>query len=287
MIEFIKKIVPDSVKKQVNHYKKEQLKKEINKLPKLSKDGLSTIITDKLKVNSGDVCFVHSSLDRLNLDFSSFQVLDILLEIVGSEGTLIFPTYPKLTSYKFLKAGEVFDIKRTPSYMGILSELARRHSKAKRSLHPTKSVAAIGKYAEEITNSHQNSIYPYDKESPYYKAYQLNAKAIGIGIKTTFFSAVHIVDDLNLVKLPFNPYKQELFEAVCKNLNKEEIIVKSYAHDMDKMHFNLVKFFESQIDNSICEDIDIQGMKFFRADLKKTIDEMTKLLDKGISIYRF
>lgn len=287
MIELIKKLVPDSVKKQVNHYKKEQLKKQIEKLPKLSKNDLSKIISDDLKLSEGDVSFVHSSLDRLNLDFPSFQVLDILLEIVGTEGTIIFPTYPKLTSYKFLKAGEVFDIRRTPSYMGILSEFARRHSKAFRSLHPTKSVAAIGKHAEEITNSHHNSIYPYDKESPYYKAYLLNSKAIGIGIKTTFFSAVHVVDDLNLDRLPFNPYKNELFEAICKTKDKQEVIVKSYAHDMDKMHFNLVKFFETQIDKSICEDLDIQGMSFFRADLKLTIDKMAELLDKNISIYRF
>lgn len=287
MIELIKKIVPDNLKKQINSYKKEQLKKRVQKLPKLSKVDLENIFRNKLDLKSGDISFVHSSLDRLNLDFPSFQVLDILLDIVGSEGTLIFPTYPKLTSYKFLKSGEIFDQRRTPSYMGILSEFARRHSKAIRSLHPTKSVAAIGKHAEEITNSHHLSIYPYDKNSPYYKAYELNSKAIGIGIKTTFYSAVHVLDDLYLDKLPFNPYVDELFEAKCKNINKAELIIKTYAHDMNKMHFNLPKFFASQIDNSICEDININGMNFFRADLTKTIDEMKNLLDRGISIYKY
>lgn len=53
------------------------------------------------------------------------------------------------------------------------------------------------------------------------------------------------------------------------------------------MHFNLPKFFASQIDNSICEDININGMDFFRADLTKTINEMKKLLDSGISIYKY
>lgn len=287
MIELIKKIVPDNLKKQINSYKKEQLKKRVQKLPKLSKEDLENIFRNKLDLKSGDISFVHSSLDRLNLDFPSFQVLDILLDIVGPDGTLIFPTYPKLTSYKFLKSGEIFDQRRTPSYMGILSEFARRHSKALRSLHPTKSVAAIGKHAEEITNSHHLSIYPYDKNSPYYKAYELNSKAIGIGIKTTFYSAVHVLDDLYLDKLPFNPYVDELFETKCRNKDKEELIVKTYAHDMNKMHFKLPKFFDSQIDKSICEDINIDGMEFFRADLTKTIDEMKKLLDKGISIYRF
>lgn len=287
MIELIKKIVPDSLKKQINSYKKEKQKRRVEKLPKLSKSDLESIFRNKLNLKSGDVCFVHSGIDRLNLDFPSFQVLDILLEIVGEEGTLIFPTYPKLTSYKFLMSGEVFDVRRTPSYMGILSEFARRHSKAVRSLHPTKSVAAIGKYANEITSKHHLSIYPYDKNSPYYIAYTLNAKAIGIGVKSKYFSAVHIVDDLNLSKLPFNPYHNTLFEAKCRNINKEEIIVKSYAHNMDKMHFNLPKFFASKIDKQLCEDIEIDGMEFFRAEAKATIDKMTELLDKGISIYKF
>ena len=56
---------------------------------------------------------------------------------------------------------------------------------------------------------------------------------------------------------------------------------------MNKMHFNLPKFFASQIDKSLCEDVIIDGMDFFRADLKPTIDEMTKLLEKGISIYKY
>jgi aminoglycoside 3-N-acetyltransferase len=287
MIELVKRLIPDSVKKQVNAYKKAQLKKKIDKLPKLSKDDFSYIISDKLNLKSGDISFVHSGIDRLNLDFSSFQVLDILLEIVGEDGTLIFPTYPKLTSYKFLKSGDVFDIRRTPSYMGILSELARRHSKAVRSLHPTKSVVAIGRYAEEITNSHHLSIYPYDKNSPYYKAYTLNAKAIGIGIQTRFFSALHLLDDLYLDKLPTNPYVDTIFEAKCRDINKAEVVVKTYAHDMNKMHFNLPKFFASQIDKSLCEDVIIDGMDFFRADLKPTIDKMTILLEKGISIYKY
>lgn len=287
MIELIKSIVPDNIKKYINNYKKDQLKKRIEKLPKLSKNELADIISNKLKLSNGDISFVHSSLDRLNLDFPSFQVLDILLELVGDEGTLIFPTYPKLTSYKYLKSGEVFNINRTPSYMGILSEFARRHSKAIRSLHPTKSVVAIGKNAEEITSSHHLSIYPYDKNSPYYKAYTLGSKAIGIGVKTTFFSAVHILDDLYLDNLPINPYKNELFAAKCLDKKKEEIIVNTYAHDMDKMHFDLPKFFNSKIDKTICEDINIDGMNFFTSDLYKTIDEMRNLLKNGISIYKY
>ena len=151
----------------------------------------------------------------------------------------------------------------------------------------TKSVVAIGKYANEITNTHHLSIFPYDKNSPYYKAYSLNAKAIGIGIQTRFFSALHLLDDLYLDKLPVNPYVDTLFEAKCLNLQKEEIIVKTYAHDMNKMHFNLPKFFSSQIDKALCEDIKIDGMDFFRADLKPTIYEMTNLLKKGISIYKY
>jgi aminoglycoside 3-N-acetyltransferase len=43
-----------------------------------------------------------------------------------------------------LRAGEIFDVRNTPSGMGRIAEFIRKHSDARRSLHPTHSVSAIG-----------------------------------------------------------------------------------------------------------------------------------------------
>jgi len=287
MKKILKKIMPEPIKKKYHAYNQKKLKQRVASLPKLSEDMLAEIIIGKLLVNKDDTVFVHSSIDKLNLGFPFYNTLNILMEIVGAGGTLIFPTFPKLTSYKFLKQNEIFKQKRTPSYMGILSEFARRHSQAIRSLHPTKSVVAIGKNAEEITSHHQLSKRPYDKNSPFYKAYELGGKAIGLGVKTTYFSAVHVVDDLLPDKMPLNPYHDELLTGRCIDINKNEIEVQTYAHNMDNMLFDLPKYFKRNIEPGLCQDLNIDGMNFFRADLKPCFDKMIKLANKGITIYKY
>ena len=121
----------------------------------------------------------------------------MLIEIVGEEGTLIFPAWHfNYRAEDYLNKDLIFDLKRSPSAMGLLSELARRNKMAYRSVHPTTSIVAIGKYAKELTEEHQNSIYPCGEKSPYYKMMKYNAKIIGLGVTSHFVSFLHCPEDV-------------------------------------------------------------------------------------------
>ena len=283
--EIIKKVVPKQIKLQFNAYKNNKLKEFRNSLPNINENNFYDILTNRLGLIKGDTVFIHSSLDKLNLNFPVYNVLNILLDIVGNNGTILFPTYPKLTSYKFLKSGQVFNIKKTISYMGLLSEFARRHTQAIRSLHPTKSVVAIGELADELTNSHHLSPYPYDINSPYYKITNYNAKIIGIGVDSTYLSCVHCADDYLKKDFPVNPYYKELFQAKCINYKNETVIVPTFAHNMFKMDFDLPKFFMTHFNNDIIENHNIEGMKFFRSKSKELINGLIELAKQKVTIY--
>ena len=112
-----------------------------------------------MNLRSGDLVYVHSGMDGLNLAFPFYRILFLIREVIGPAGTVLFPSYPnhRISSYEYLRQGKVFDVRRTPSYTGILTEFARRQSGAVRSLHPTKSVCAIGPAAAEITATHHLS----------------------------------------------------------------------------------------------------------------------------------
>ena len=282
----LKKIVPDSVKAKLKAVEKQRIQKAVAALPKISEEDFVNIMQNEVGVKSGDVTFIHSSIDRLNLDFPFYRIISLMREIVGESGTILFPTYPKLTSYKFLKSGQVFNVKRTASFTGILNEFARRQKDAVRSLHPTKSVVALGKHAKELTAEHQNSPYPYDRNSPYYKITEYDGIIVGIGINTSHLSFVHCIDDTMKEKFPVQPYHDELFEAECINYEGESIIVKSYAHDMDKMHFDIPKFVDKYISEDIARNIDIDGMKFGRAESVPLFARMTELAEDGITIFK-
>src|SRR5947209_7822942 len=126
-------------------------------LPVLTESEFRAILINDLGLKEADTVFIHSSLDQLNLGFEVPRVLPVIQQITGEKGTCLFPTYPRPKSYEFLSRGEVFDVRRTPSYTGLLTEIARRDRNALRSLHPTKSVCAIGQHAKELVSTHQYS----------------------------------------------------------------------------------------------------------------------------------
>ena len=103
-----------------------------------------------LGMSEGDTIFVHSSYSSLGrapggVEGGPQTVNEAILEVVGREGTLIQPTF----NYDFLK-GVPWDIRTTPSQMGVLTELLRTDPRAKRMFHPIYSMAAIGKHAQEL-----------------------------------------------------------------------------------------------------------------------------------------
>ena len=148
-------------------------------LPVISEQELISILTDELGLYKGATVFIHSSVDRMRLDFPFYKLLPILLDIVGrEEGSLIFPTaHFDIRAEEYLIKNSdtvIFDVKKSPTVRGLLPEIARRQKNAVRSLHPTESIAVIGKYAAELTETHHQSIYPCGEHSPFYKMMKYN-----------------------------------------------------------------------------------------------------------------
>lgn len=261
------------------------LRSRTDALPPLSEEQFHEILTQTLQLQAGDVVFVHSSTDYLSIDFPFFRILAQLLEIVGEDGCLVFPTYPHLPSGEFLAQGCQFDVRKTPSYTGALTEFARRHSKAHRSLHPTKSVCAIGRAADYLTADHHRSPRPYGPDSPYGRVAELGGKVIGLGVPTSNLSFVHCTDDLLAEEFPVDVYQPTLFQASCIDAEGREVIVPTYAHDLAKMIHNIPGFMKRHVAPAICQDLEIDRMNFFRAEAQPLLQRMVELAREGVTIY--
>ncbi|SCA58936.1 hypothetical protein AB751O23_BI_00010, partial [Chlamydiales bacterium SCGC AB-751-O23] len=188
---FLKKCLPSTSYRHIRDlYKSYQKKQKANRKP-FSKIEISKILQTQLNIQENDLIIVHSSVENLNLDFSPIELFSILKNLVGPEGTLVFPTHIDIRAEDFYKSDKVFDVRRTLSFTGILSEIARRQKEAKRSLHPFNSVCAIGKEASFLTKDHHKSLLPCGPNTPYYRAIERKGKAIGLGVNTEFLSLVH------------------------------------------------------------------------------------------------
>lgn len=286
--DFARKFLPADVVASLIRAKKRLNRARVSRLPILAEADFTKILTNDLGLTSGDTVYVHSSVDQLNLGFAFYRILPLIQNVIGSQGTVLFPTYPNrspVSSYEYLKQGRVYDVRRTPSYTGLLTEFARRQRNAIRSLHPTKSVCAIGPLAEILTASHQESPYPYDTCSPYYKLVEHEAKIIGIGVHTTYLSFVYCVDDALKEQNPVQTYFPEMFAAKCINYRGTVEIVHTYAHDMRSVVHDIPQFIKQHIPGNICADLTINGMKFFRADARPLFEKMLALANQGVMVY--
>jgi len=281
-------ILPSGAFNSLRHAKWQRERRRVASLRPLTERDFTTILTDHLRLIEGDLVYVHSGMDGLNLGFPFYRILFLVQEVIGSQGTVVFPTYPnhRISSFEWLKQGNVFDVRRTPSYTGILTEFARRQRKAIRSLHPTKSVCAIGPAAKELTGTHHLSPYPYDTGSPYYKLIASSGKIIGLGATTNYISFGYCVDDAFKEEFPVRVYHKEIFDAPCVNYDGELLTVKTYAHDMSTtVHPEMPKWFEKYVTEDACRDLRLHGMKFFRASAPKLFAEMMDLARRDIIAY--
>jgi aminoglycoside 3-N-acetyltransferase len=285
--DIARSVLPEGVVSSLTRARKKMARARVSRLPLLSEKQFQDILSEKLELASGDTVYVHSSIDQLNLDFPFYRVLPLLQNVIGKEGTVLFPTYPnrKISSHEYLRQGNVFDIRRTPSYTGLLTEFARRQRHAVRSLHPTKSVCAIGRRAQEMTATHQNSPWPYDTGSPYYKLVEREAKIVGLGVWTQYLSFVYCIDDALKADNPVQTYYPQTFAARCINYQGDEVVVETYAHDMRRVIHDIPRYMKTHIAKEICDDMTISGMRFFRADAGKLFQKMLELARHGITVY--
>jgi len=281
----LKQLLPKGLYNYAKQIALKLIRKRIKLLPLLTEDEFVHILTDDLNIQTNDIVFVHSALGRLNLGFSATKILPILKQIVGEKGTLLFPTYPQLTSYEFLKNDHIFDIRNSSSYTGFLTECARQDKEAFRSFHPTKSVCAIGYHASELTNSHEQSVYPYDNSSPYYKIVPYDGKIIGLGVSTERLSFVHCIDDHLKDDFPVSVYHDEIFNAKCIDQDGQTQIVRTYAHDLKKIKHNVPKYIKKYIPDEIARDVRIHQRQFFYVSSKSLFYKMLEFAKNNVTIY--
>lgn len=148
--------------------------------PALTRAALVTSL-QHIGIESGDTIVVHSSLSGLGcVEGGADTVIDALLEAVGSGGTVLFPTLTG-SERDGPQHPPMMDVARTPCWTGRIPETARQRPKARRSLHPTHSVVAIGAAAAAFTAGHETGNSPCDVQSPWHRLIAENGHILLLG----------------------------------------------------------------------------------------------------------
>lgn len=193
----------------------------------------------KLDIKNGDVVYVASdatlllSEARKKLDVKSSQqrdeflnqVVDVLKECVGDNGTLLFPVF----TWDFCR-GKDFDIASTKGETGALSNwvLAKR-SDFKRTQHPIYSFMVWGKDSELLVNMTNKD--SWGKESPFYYLHKQQAKLLLLNVSLQRgFTFMHYVEQS--IKVPYRYHKEFKSSYIDENGNLSERIYSMYVRDL-------------------------------------------------------
>lgn len=158
-----------------------------------------------LGVQKGDMLFIHSSFKSLGpVEGGAGTVISALEETVGQDGLILMPSFSLLPSREERVAS--WNIDKTPSTVGWLTEFFRQMPGTYRSDHYSHAVAARGRGAKAFVSDHlsqEGYQSPWDYQpwgktygihSPMFRAYKANAKLLMIGVDYETSTYIHLVE---------------------------------------------------------------------------------------------
>jgi aminoglycoside N3'-acetyltransferase len=135
----------------------------------------------------GRAVYVQSSWNQFyNVKLKPRELIDMMLELAGPDGTLAMPTTP-LVSNPLI----TLEVDDSPSATGLLTESLRRWPGAVRSIHLTSSVSAVGPLAQHLASEHHLDPYSWGPRSPFGKLIEADALLVLLGTTTMGFTPLH------------------------------------------------------------------------------------------------
>lgn len=147
---------------------------------------------ENLRIDAKGTILVHSSMKSIGpVEGGADTVLNALMDYM-KDGLLLLPTH---TWAEINTRNPYFYVDKTPSHVGILTELFRKRPGVVRSWHPTHSVAAYGKEAAEFVAGEEKFDTPCARDSVYGKLLDRKGVILLIGVDHRRNTFIHGVEE--------------------------------------------------------------------------------------------
>ena len=240
-----------------------------------------------LGVTDGDLLLAHSSYDSFRgMEGGVMGLINALFEAVGPNGTIVMPTFAQ-GSMKEIVENRPFDVRKTPSEAGLLTEVFRRMKGVERSLHPYHSVAAKGPLATWLVEGHAASLTPFGKYTPFGRLVEAKGKILVMGVSLHWsLTIVHVVEDIMGEDFPVPVYLDEPICGVVIDENGTERTVSTKVHDdriRKHMNISLIHTYLKDLDCMRTKRMD--GIILHLLDASKVVARLVGLARRGITVY--
>jgi len=186
-------------------------------------------------ISEGDTVLVHSNFKPdSGFQGTPLDLANALAASVGETGNLLMVSIPfRGAAYDYLALGKPFNVKKTISMMGLVTEMFRRRDGTLRSLHPTHPVLAYGRDAQWLVAGHERCLYPCGSGSPFDKFRQLKGKILFYDVSFNSITFFHYVEDLLKERFPFSVYGNRLFSVPAIDSDGKARDIQTYAFNKE------------------------------------------------------
>jgi aminoglycoside 3-N-acetyltransferase len=237
---------------------------------------------NKLGVTPGATVYLHSSMEECRRrvpSLSPLQLIDLLKELVGREGTLLMPTFPfEDKQYYHVQQQRIFDVKRMPSHVGLLTEVFRRSHGVIRSLHPTHPIAAWGKYSQELLADHHLGT-AFGETSPVYQMQRYHGLEVGLGVTPKrCFTLYHMAEELHPASRALH-YSTEAFDmTIIVGDERIPYRVIPLRPDRERRYDRAERILRR---DGIVRYYRVNGLRFSAAPVRDFLGRAMELIDAG------
>jgi aminoglycoside 3-N-acetyltransferase len=146
-----------------------------------------------LGIKQNDNVLIHSSMKSIGeVEGGADTVLDVFCEYLAQTGNIALPAH----SWDSINdEHNIFDPVNEPSCVGILTEIFRKRKGVLRSLHPTHSIAVMGKDAEYFVKNEHLIDTPCGRKGCWGKLLDMDFKIMFLGCTPKRNTYIHGVEE--------------------------------------------------------------------------------------------
>ncbi|MDE6408569.1 MAG: AAC(3) family N-acetyltransferase [Anaeroplasmataceae bacterium] len=226
-----------------------------------------------------DTVLLHTSLKS----FGAIEGKDILTAFKEyfSSGLVILPTH---SWSSITKNNDVFDVKKTPSCVGALTNLALADAEFKRSLHPTHSVCAYGKKKEEYLKLDLNQSTPVSPTGCFGSLWKMDAKILFLGAPLSKNTLIHSIEEE--MNVP-DRFTKEIyhFTSIGYDGTYSYEMPRHYSTKREHLSENYTKLLPHLLEYEIAKELYIGNSKTILVYAKACYDYVKYLLEKNIHLF--
>jgi aminoglycoside 3-N-acetyltransferase len=247
-------------------------------------------------VKQGDLLVIHSSYDALACTgLSPDRIIDVLLELIGKDGTLAMPVIRKYKEqpkkgkeyllYNMDNIECTYNVQKSLIVTGFLPYYLMSRNDSVTSMHPLNPMTAIGPLANDMMkkNLEGDKPSPHGPNSSWKYCLDHNAVVVGLGIDLAHYLTITHVAEEAFPDWPVNErewYRERKFRVINRNI-EQTITVKERKPKWGTMHYAEKNLKKMILKKNILHIENISGIEVSLLDSQEYIGFLRSINKKG------